>query len=86
MPTRKHAHHLAHYLPLYGVLTIGAFGIYYFRYDLVFQRGIIIATAIAYFSWGVVHHKIHDDLNLRIILEYLGIALLGLSILLSVFS
>ena len=41
------------------------------------QFMIIVATAISYFLWGVVHHQLEGDFHLRIMLEYFLIALLG---------
>ncbi len=77
---------MSHYLPLYGILIFGGIGIIYFDYDPAFQSSIIAATTVAYFTWGIIHHKIHHDLGVRIILEYLGVSLLGMVILTSVLS
>jgi hypothetical protein len=86
MPIKKATHQMSHYLPLYAILALGALGILYFNYDREFQKGIIIATSLSYITWGIVHHKIHNDLSFKIILEYTAIALLGMAILLSVFG
>lgn len=38
----------------------------------------------AYLVWGITHHWHKKDLHLKVVLEYLGIAVLGLAIVLSV--
>ncbi len=77
---RKVGRDIQHYFPLIGVLAAGMFGFVYFSYDRVFQIFIAIAAACAYVTWGVVHHYIHKDLHLSIILEYIIIASLGVFI------
>lgn len=73
-----------HYLPLFGILFAGAFGFFLFSFDRIFQAALAIATAVGYVTWGVIHHKIHDDLYPEVIVEYICFALLGLIILFSV--
>lgn len=74
--------HLYHYIPLIGVLVAGLFGFWLFSYDKNFQAAIVVATSLGYFSWGMVHHRIHDDLHLEVVLEYLAISVLGVVIIL----
>ncbi len=41
---------------------------------------ITVAAAIAaasYLAWGIIHHARRGDLHLKIVLEYLALALLG---------
>jgi len=41
---------------------------------------ITIAAAIAataYVAWGIIHHSRRGDLHLKIVLEYLALAILG---------
>lgn len=37
----------------------------------------------AYLVWGIIHHWHKKDLHLKVVLEYLGLAILGLAIVLS---
>lgn len=69
--------HFVHYLSLIGILIAGVLGFYLFSYDRLFQIGIASALAAAYVSWGVIHHTIHKDICLSIILEYIAVAILG---------
>lgn len=75
--------HLQHYLPLLGILTAGVLGFVLFSYDKNFQGVVAIATAVSYVAWGLIHHYIHDDLHINIILEYVAIAFLGVMIIFS---
>lgn len=72
--------HLNHYIPLISVLLAGFAGIFLFSYDVGFQMIVIISVAISYVAWGVIHHHIHKDLHLPIVLEYVLIAALGVLI------
>ncbi|OGM20602.1 hypothetical protein A2955_03205 [Candidatus Woesebacteria bacterium RIFCSPLOWO2_01_FULL_37_19] len=80
----KLTRHIQHYLPLIGVFLVGILGFRMFAYDRVFQSVIVVATAASYVAWGFVHHHIHDDLHLSVILEYIAIAFLGVVIVFSV--
>ena len=81
--TRKASQHMQHYLPLIGILVAGAFGFIAFSYDKVFQAAIALALAASYFAWGVIHHHLHRDLHLSVILEYFAISALGIVIVFS---
>lgn len=76
--------HLPHYLPLIGIFSAGIFAFWIFAYDKQFQAGVAISLAVAHVIWGVVHHHIHHELSLSIILEYLAVAIFGLVVILSV--
>lgn len=45
------------------------------------QFALIILAAIFYFVWGVAHHLIKGDFHLKIMLEYLLIAILAVILL-----
>jgi hypothetical protein len=76
--------HLPHYVPLLGVIFAGLLGFLIFSYDRVFQTFILVAVASTYVFWGIIHHKIHDDLHIMVVVEYLVIATLGLVIVFSI--
>lgn len=76
-------HHLAHYLPLLGILLAGFLGLILFSYDRNFQIFVAIATACSYATWGIIHHLIHQDLDLSVVIEYLVVAAFGLVIVFS---
>ena len=40
----------------------------------------------AYLVWGIIHHWHRRDLRLKVVLEYLGIAVLGMAIVFGVLN
>lgn len=77
------AKHLPHYLSLIGIFVAGFIGFWYFGYDRLFQSAVAVAVAVAYVTWGIVHHAIHKDLYLSVVIEYLVVAILGLVLVFS---
>lgn len=75
--------HLSHSLSLLVILNIGVGAFFYFRFNPAYQAGVIVATSIAYVLWGVVHHLLCEDLHLKVVLEYILIALLANLVVLS---
>lgn len=69
--------HLPHYISLFAIFGAGLIGFYLFSYDRGFQMAVAISLGLSYVSWGVIHHTIHKDICLQIILEYVAIAILG---------
>lgn len=84
MSKQKVAFHLPHYLPLFAIFAFTVIGFKYFAYDNSFRKALALSASASYFTWGVVHHIIHKDFDKNIFLEYLGLSLLGLVILLSI--
>ncbi|AKM82861.1 hypothetical protein A2422_02730 [Candidatus Woesebacteria bacterium RIFOXYC1_FULL_31_51] len=75
--------HIPHYISLFAIFFAGVLGFYLFSYDKSFQIGVAIALAGSYVSWGIIHHVIHKDIYLSVILEYVAVAILGLVMILS---
>jgi hypothetical protein len=71
---------------LIGILFVGAAGFIYFYWDRALQIALAVGVAGAYVTWGVVHHYLHRDLHLAVVVEYLLIAALGLTITLSILN
>jgi len=80
---KKLSKDISHYLPLIGIFLAGILGFFVFSYDRIFQTSIAVGMVVSYFVWGVVHHHVHDDLHMAVILEYLIFASLGLVLILS---
>lgn len=53
----------------------------YFSGQPKLQIAMTILTAIIYVVWGVFHHFVHHSFSIRIMLEYLAIAILGISLM-----
>lgn len=72
-----------HYFSLIAIFVAGILGFYIFSYDKVFQIGIAVALGASYVSWGIIHHTIHKDIYLSVILEYIAVAILGVTVVIS---
>ncbi len=83
MSIKIFAKHLPHYLLLFGILISGFAGLILFSYDKNFQILVATATAAAYVVWGIIHHYLHRDLHLEVVVEYVVISILGLVVLFS---
>ena len=77
---------IQHYTPLFAILAMSLFGFKMFPYDRSFQSVIIIAAAAGYVSWGLIHHYIHQDLHLSIVMEYIGIGTVGMILVLTLLA
>lgn len=73
--------HFWHYSILILILTIGGIAFFNSTDKMVkFQVGSL--TALGYIFWGIFHHLLEKNLNLKIVVEYslmgiLSIVLLG---------
>lgn len=72
---RDFAHHPLHYFTLLCILLVGLWGIFWFSYNPMLQMGILVSLAVSYVVWGVVHHHQHRDLHVKIVFEYLLVAI-----------
>lgn len=81
---KKLSKHISHYLPLLGILGAGWIAFFSFSYDQDFQVYILLSLGAAYVAWGIVHHTLHKDLSVEIIVEYISVAVLVIAVLLSV--
>ncbi len=75
--------HFNHYAPLLGIFIICFLGFWIFSYNRSFQIATAGATCIAYVVWGAVHHHLHKDLHLEVIIEYILFAIIGFLIMAS---
>lgn len=74
--------HILYYISLVIVLAAG-FGLaFIFPQQRNIQLGLIILTAFLYVIWGVIHHILHHSFSIKIMLEYIAIATLGISLIL----
>jgi hypothetical protein len=75
--------HLVHYLFLIAILVVGFGSFFLASYDKTLQVKIIFLISASYFFWGMIHHFLKDDLNLKIMIEYLLISALAFLVLFS---
>lgn len=72
--------HPLHYFTLLCVMLVGLWGIFWFSYHRPLQLGILVSMAASYVIWGVIHHAHHQDLHIKIVFEYLLVAILAVLI------
>jgi len=68
----------ADYLILVFGFGGGLAAFFYFSGQDSVKVVIVLALALFYLLWGIIHHASKKDLHLKVILEYLLISLLGL--------
>ena len=78
--------HFPHYVGLIGIIALAIFGFIFFSYDKSFQYALALAVVVSYIVWGIVHHWIHKDLSVAVVIEYLAIGALGLVVMLGLIS
>lgn len=71
------------YLALIAILSASLFGFIYFGSDRQLQMIMIGLGVFFYVLWGVVHHLVRHDFHLKILVEYVVIALLALVLIFS---
>lgn len=72
--------HLGYYVSFFIILFAGIFLVYQQQGDKQLQLDFVILLSFAYVVWGILHHAIHHSLGLRIVIEYIVIALLGIAV------
>lgn len=76
--------HLPHIVALYAIFLITGIIFVAFSYNQAVQVASLAAAASAYVVWGIIHHLIHNDLTIPVVIEYVAFALLGFVIGISV--
>lgn len=77
--------HNLYYLSLLSVLFSGIVLVIIFSGDSILQMLTVVGVAFSYVILGIVHHLIDHDLVLKIVVEYILIAALGIAAALFVF-
>jgi len=86
MKHKNHHLHFFHYVFLLVILSTGLLTLNFLAFDRTLQIISVIATAAAYFAWGIIHHLTEKSLHPRVIAEYLLLAIIGSTILITVIS
>ena len=73
--------HPQHYLALSLILTFGALGITFFRFDQILLNLAIYSFGAFYVIWGIFHHRYLHHLRPKVVLEYILVAILGVVII-----
>ena len=73
--------YVAHYIFLIAILMLGFGSFILVSFDRSLQLKISMLIAGSYFSWGVIHHFLKDDLHPRVMVEYLLFSLMTFLVL-----
>ena len=73
--------HVGYYLSFFVILVASVFVILQNNGDKNLVLIFVSLFAAAYIVWGILHHLVHHSVNLRIVLEYIVVALLGVAII-----
>ena len=79
--SKKHDFVHSDYFVLAVTLAIAFTGYLWSMNQSYIQAAIVIATGLFYIIWGTIHHAREGDFHVKIFLEYVGIALLGMAAL-----
>ena len=71
----KHLDILAHVFLILG-FAVGAVAIYRLRFDSTSQFLVILIIVLFYLLWGTTYHHIKGEIEKKLLLEYLIIALI----------
>lgn len=69
-----------HYFTLLCMQLVGLWGIFWFSYQPATQLAVAVGMAVAYVGWGIYHHAQHKNLHLKIVFEYILVAMLAVLI------
>jgi hypothetical protein len=58
-------------------MLVGLWLLFWFGSNQVLKLSIVVVMSMIYVTWGVVHHKQHNDLHPKIVLEYIVVALMA---------
>ncbi|MGH7246286.1 MAG: hypothetical protein ACREGI_05150 [Candidatus Levyibacteriota bacterium] len=72
--------HFWYYISFLLILGAGLFLIAKTNADKQFQMSAVLLLAFLYIVWGTLHHAIHHSITVKIVLEYVVVAMLGASV------
>lgn len=79
--TEKNIHNIIHFLLLIFILSASVLAFLLFQGNHYFQLIIILMTGVAYVLWGILYHYYKHDLHLKVMLEYVVIAVVAVILL-----
>lgn len=73
--------HLGYYISFFLILIGGMFVIFQNQGDKTLTLEFVSLIAFFYVLWGLLHHLVHHSVTLRIVIEYIVVALLGVAVI-----
>lgn len=78
--------HFWYYITTIVIFSLGLALVALNAHDTKLQALFIVMTATCYFVWSLLHHYVHHELHVRVVIEYILIALLGVILSMYLFS
>lgn len=78
--------HSLYYFSLFLVFSIGIALFFQMSQDRQAQLTILTILTLFYILYGILHHLVNHDLNIKIVVEYLLIGGVGVSLVLLFFK
>lgn len=79
-------HHLWYYIVTVIIFSLGLVLIALNDQNSSLQALLIAMTATCYFVWSLLHHYVHHELHLWVVIEYILFACLGVVLSLYLFN
>jgi hypothetical protein len=76
--------HTGYYISLILILLLGVVIYLSSGNDSNTRLVAVLMLSFCYVLWGIVHHVIHHDITVRVVLEYVLIGVLGIALALLV--
>lgn len=76
--------HLGYYISVLGIFFLGIVGVAQLSYDRWLQASVVFIITIFYVILGALHHMLHHDLSVKIMVEYVLIGVMGAVVVLFV--
>ncbi|HSD99006.1 MAG TPA: hypothetical protein VLB73_04955 [Patescibacteria group bacterium] len=73
--------HLGYYTSFLLIVAASIFLVFQNNGDKNVVLLFVSLFAVSYILWGVLHHLVHHSVTLRIVIEYIVVALLGVAII-----
>jgi hypothetical protein len=70
--------HTAYYVSLILMLGLGFTLVMLSKGNPMMQKIAFIMTAFFYVVWGIVHHVVHHDTSVKVVIEYVLIGTVGI--------
>ena len=78
---KKFKKHFGYYLSLSAILLLGIVLVVLTSPNIKTQGLVISLTVFFYVLWGILHHLMTHNLNIKIVIEYILIGAFGLTII-----
>ena len=72
--------HVGYYISFVIILAGSLYLILQNLSDKVLTIRFVALFAVFYIIWGLLHHMVHHSMTLRIVIEYVVVALLGVAV------